>query len=85
LLNLFGPHKIIPDDKIVSNLIYTTTRNLKMQALTVVDKARKTPGGQLYANSNFERSFHSCNGPMAKDNVVKDFTGGCFLVIASTT
>ncbi|KAI7933567.1 hypothetical protein MJO29_016801 [Puccinia striiformis f. sp. tritici] len=73
LLQLFGPSSCIPDQDLVPTLIYSTTRHLTMQVLTVLNRARRIPGGQNDPYSTLARRYHSCTGELDKQEIVDEF------------
>ncbi|POW14861.1 hypothetical protein PSHT_07243 [Puccinia striiformis] len=84
LLQLFGPATIIPNDELVPTLIYSTTRHLTMQVLTVLNRARRTPRGQNDPFSTLARRYHSCTGELDKLDIVAEFVEKVFPVISCT-
>ena len=65
-------------------LIYSTTQALTIQALLVINEARRTPDAHNKPNSSFARCFHACIGNQEKENVISHFKDGKFAVISST-
>ncbi|KAI7955715.1 hypothetical protein MJO29_007114 [Puccinia striiformis f. sp. tritici] len=78
LLQLFGPSSCIPDQDLVPTLIYSTTRHLTMQVLTVINRARRNPGGQNNPYSTLARRYHSCTGELDKQEIVDEFVDKVF-------
>ncbi|OAV93796.1 hypothetical protein PTTG_27160 [Puccinia triticina 1-1 BBBD Race 1] len=84
LLQLYGPRSCVPNKDIIPTLIYSTTRNLTMQASKVIHKARRIPGGHGDANSTFAQRFHACSGEVSKEETTSQFAAGEFPVISCT-
>jgi Lhr-like helicase len=84
LLQLFGPRNVIPDDKLVPTLIYSTTQNLTKQVMKVVNDARRVPGGENVASSLLICQYHSTTGNLEKVDFVEDFENAIFPMILCT-
>ncbi|OAV91068.1 hypothetical protein PTTG_28114 [Puccinia triticina 1-1 BBBD Race 1] len=84
LLQLFGPESCIKDDELVPTIIYSTTRNLTMQVMAVLNDGRRVPQGHYNPKSTCVRRFHAVTGELDKIDVVTDFANGAFPVISST-
>ncbi|EFP93033.2 uncharacterized protein PGTG_18874 [Puccinia graminis f. sp. tritici CRL 75-36-700-3] len=80
----FAPQSVVPDEKVVPTLIYSSTRNRTLQVMKVIDEARGTPGNSMRPNSLLVRRFHSCTGEKDKLKVVEDFAEEKFPMISCT-
>ncbi|OAV89972.1 hypothetical protein PTTG_28474 [Puccinia triticina 1-1 BBBD Race 1] len=84
ILQLIGPKSCIKDEELIPTVIYSTTRNLTMQVMVVINEGRRVPQGHNNPKSTCVRRFHAVTGELDKIDVVTDFANGCFPMISST-